>query len=107
MTDPLPPFSDARLQDPAYRGDLLAKLEALISVLEVARAKVVSNLCRPVEDAADEARLRRVRNQVDNTLKVCRQARQALRGGSPITMEEVLGTDIETLCEQLAGRLGA
>ena len=106
MTDPLPPFSDTRLQDPAYRADLLAKLEALISVLEVARAKVVSNLSRPVEDG-DISRLRRVRDQVENTLKVCRQARAALRGGSSITMEEVLGTDIDVLCEQLAGRLGS
>lgn len=101
MTDSLPPFSDARLADPVYRADLLAKLEALTSVLEVARAKVIVNLGTGDRDESELARLHRVRAQVENTLKVCRQAREALRGGDAITAEEVLGTDIDALCQRL------
>lgn len=101
MTDPLPPYSDARLADPVYRADLLAKLEALISVLEVARAKVIVNLGTEDRTESELNRLRRVRVQVENTLKVCRTARQALRGGDAITAEEVLGTDIDALCQRL------
>lgn len=109
MKDPLPPFSDdARLANPAYRADLLAKLTALISVLEVARAKVVVRLSGPEGgDEGDAQRLRRMRSQVENTLHVCRRAQLELRGGAPITAEEVLGTDIDALCTRLAGDLGA
>lgn len=108
MKDPLPPFSDARLADPRYRADLLSKLTALISVLEVARAKVVVRLSAgtPAAHAEEDlARLRRMRRQVENTLQICRRAQLELRSGDAITAEEVLGTDIDELCEQLASDL--
>ncbi len=77
---------------------MLVKIEALISVLQVARTKVVRNLDMP---GADCARLARVKLQVDNTLKVCRKARTVLRGANAISSEEILETDIDALCAQL------
>lgn len=78
---------------------MLVKIEALISVLQVARTKVVRNLDTP---GADAARLARVKLQVENTLKVCRKAQTALRGSEPISDEEILNTDIDALCSQLS-----
>ena len=71
-----PPFvPDQRLADPKYRRRLLNKIEALISVLEVARDKVMRNLGAP---DADVRRLRRVLANLDGTLQVCRRARRSL-----------------------------
>lgn len=78
---------------------MLVKIEALISVLQVARTKVVRNLDTP---GADAARLARVKLQVENTLKVCRKAQTALRGSEAISNEEILNTDIDALCSQLS-----
>ena len=101
MSEPVPPSPDFRLRDPSRRAELLRKVEALLSVLEVTQAKVLGNLSRRLS-AAEESRLRRMRRQVENTLKVCRRARTALRGGSPISSDEILGTDIDALCRRLA-----
>ena len=99
MTDPLQNSSEAKLSDPRYRAAMLGKIEALISVLEVAHSKVLASLGTP---SADRARLTRVEAQVANTLKVCRKARVALRGEAPISREEILETDLEALCSRLA-----
>lgn len=77
---------------------MLTKVEALISVLEVARQKVVTNIDAGSHDAD---RMLRVKRQVENTLKVCRRARTALRGISPISKEDVFNTNIDDLCSQL------
>jgi len=66
-----------RLADPAYRRELLGKVEALISVLEVARTKVETRLLGKVEDAAH---LRRVLVRLEGTLDVCHRARRMLLG---------------------------
>lgn len=101
MHGPAPRFSG--LPGPAreeQRLEMLAKVEALISVLELARGKVLSNL---TQRGVDVDRLLRVREQVESTLQVCRRARVALRGGgSPITAEQVKGTDLDALCTKLA-----
>lgn len=99
MTNPFHPDSHQQLTDPSYRAAMLVKIEALISVLQVARTKVVRNLETPGHDAA---RLARVQLQVENTLKVCRKAQTALRGSEAISNEEILGTDIDALCSQLS-----
>jgi len=99
MTDPLYPSSQAKLSDPQYRAAMLDKIEALISVLQVAHTKVLASLGTA---AADRSRLRRVEAQVSNTLKVCRKARVALRGDQPISREEIGRTDLEDLCSRLA-----
>jgi hypothetical protein len=79
---------------------MLAKVEALISVLELARGKVLSNLA---ERGVDTDRLHRVRVQVEATLQVCRRARVALRGsGTPITEQQIRATDLDALCTRLA-----
>ena len=98
MTDPFPPDSSQKLSDPHYRAGMLAKIEALISVLQVARSKVLYNLNTP---GIDDARLVRVKMQVENTLKVCHKARMVLRGSAPISSEEILNTDIDALCAKL------
>lgn len=79
---------------------MLAKVESLLTVLELARGKVLTSL---VQRGADQERLRRVREQVEATLLVCRRARLALRNaGSPITAEEIRNTDLDMLCRQLS-----
>lgn len=66
---------DPRLSDPAFRAALLAKVEALIAVLEIARRKVHRNLRVP---GCDEARLNRIQENLRHTLAVCRRAQVAL-----------------------------
>ena len=66
-----------RLADPAYRRELLGKVEALISVLELARARVETRLQGKVEDAVH---LRRVLVRLEGTLDVCHRARRMLLG---------------------------
>ncbi|MCP4093385.1 MAG: hypothetical protein GY747_08045 [Planctomycetes bacterium] len=100
MTDNSPFESEQKLTDPDYRAEMLNKVEALISVLEVARHKIVTNIDT---GAADADRMLRVKRQVENTLKVCRRARTALRGANPISKEDVFNTDIDDLCSQLVG----
>lgn len=101
MQGPAPRFSG--LPGPSrdeQRAAMLAKVEALISVLELARGKVLHSL---TQRGADAIRLCRVREQVEATLLVCRRARLALRnGGPPITKEQIRGTDLDLLCEQLS-----
>ncbi len=79
---------------------MLAKVESLLTVLELARGKVLTSLA---QRGADQERLRRVREQVEATLQVCRRARFALRNaGTPITAEEIRNTDLDMLCRQLS-----
>lgn len=82
------------------RAEMLAKVEALITVLELARGKVLAGLA---QKGVDAERLFQVRRQVEATLQVCRKARTALRGeGSPITQEDIESTDLDALCARLA-----
>lgn len=84
----------------AKRAAMLAKVEALITVLELARGKVLAGLAAR---GADAERLFQVRRQVEATLLVCRRARTVLRGiGTPITQDEIRTTDLDALCARLA-----
>jgi len=103
MTNPPSPDSSQQLSDPSYRAEMLTKIEALISVLQVARTKVIRNMETP---GTNSARLARVRLQVENTLQVCQKARTALSSAAPISSEEILNTDIDALCAQL-GAMGS
>lgn len=78
MSNSFPFVPDHRLYNPKYREELLSKLEALISVLEMAHQKVVRNIEMP---GADLTRLARVRNNLEGTLEVCRRARRLLVEG--------------------------
>ena len=75
MYDPIPSVPAHRLADPAYRRELLNKVESLLSVLEVAKVKVQVRLDGHVEDAP---RLHKVLNNLDGTIDVCRRARAIL-----------------------------
>lgn len=101
MNGPAPRFSG--FPGPSrdeQRVAMLAKVEALITVLELARGKVLHTRQR---SGADLERLQRVQDQVEATLQVCRRARLALRnGGTPITLEQIRGTDLDALCRKLA-----
>lgn len=82
------------------RAAMLSKVEALITVLELARGKVLTGLAAR---GADAERLFHVRRQVEATLQVCRKARSALRGGgTPISQDQIRETDIDALCARLA-----
>lgn len=75
MSDPIPPMDQRRLADPAYRAELLGKVEALISVLELARRKVHRNMQVP---GSDTDRLRKILLNLGNTLRICRRAQLTL-----------------------------
>ncbi len=74
-SQPEQPFSESNLADPAYRLRLLRKLNCLIAVLEVAKAKVQRSLTGPEPDLD---RLRGIRANLGSTLEVCRRAKGAL-----------------------------
>jgi len=103
MTNPPSPNSSEQLSDPSYRAEMLSKIEALISVLQVARTKVILNMDT---SGGSSARLARVKLQVENTLKVCRKARTALSGSAPISSKEISNTDIDALCSQFGAMEG-
>ena len=69
------PFSESNLDSPEYRERLMRKLNCLIAVLEVARAKVRRSLAGP---APDVERLNRIKKNLKETLDVCMRARSAL-----------------------------
>ncbi len=69
------------LSSAEYRAKLMHKLNCLISVLEVALAKVRVNLKTP---EADQDRLNRIRLNLENTLNVCRRAKTALEKREPM-----------------------
>jgi hypothetical protein len=73
-----PLLPEARLRDPRYRAELLGKIEALLSVLELAHRKVVANLALPGCD--NRPRLSRTRVDIEATLEILRRARATLRG---------------------------
>ena len=74
------PFSESDLDSPEYRERLMRKLNCLIAVLEVAKAKVRRSLAGP---APDVDRLTRIKKNLKETLDVCVRARSALeRKGS-------------------------
>ena len=75
MQDPIPSVPAHRLTDPAYRRELLNKVESLLSVLEIARTKVQHRIERK---GGDSERLRKVLHNLDGTVDVCRRARSIL-----------------------------
>ena len=86
-TPPTPreePFSESHLGSPEYRERLMRKLNCLITVLEVATAKVRKNMAG---SPPDSERLARICSNLQSTLEVCQRARTALerRHGSPPT----------------------
>lgn len=69
------PFSRSDLECPEYRARLMRKLNCLIAVLEVACAKVKRSLREP---EADRDRLKRIQDNLSETLRVCERAKSAL-----------------------------
>ena len=69
------PFSESNLDSPEYRERLMRKLNCLIAVLEVAKAKVRRSMAGP---APDVERLTRIKKNLKDTLDVCVRARSAL-----------------------------
>jgi hypothetical protein len=58
-----------------YRARLLTKLNCLIAVLEVAITKISRSMELP---GANEERLSKIRNNLQNTLSICSRAKQTL-----------------------------
>jgi hypothetical protein len=58
-----------------YRTRLTTKLNCLIAVLEVAIAKISKSMDLP---GANEERLSKIRGNLENTLSICRRAKQTL-----------------------------
>ena len=75
MQEPKEPFNESNLESAEYRERLMRKLNCLIAVLEVARAKVKKSLAGPVPDVD---RLKKIQGNLSSTLEVCRRARKAL-----------------------------
>lgn len=90
------PEPEKNLESAEYRASLLRKLNCLISVVEVALAKVRVNLQTPGSDAE---RLTRIRLNLENTLNVCRRAKLALERKEPLPAG--LPGDLSTLTAQV------
>ena len=69
------PYSDSHLDSPEYSKRLMRKLNTLIAVLEVACTKVRRSLAGPDPDVE---RLLRIQKNLNETLRVCVRAKQAL-----------------------------
>ena len=69
------PFQESNLDSAEYRDRLMRKLNCLIAVLEVAKAKVKKSLSGPKPDVA---RLRKIQANLSSKLEVCQRARRAL-----------------------------
>ncbi len=67
------------LSSAEYRARLLAKLNCLIAVLEVAIAKIVKSMDLP---GANEERLVKIRSNLQNTLSICKRAKNTLERGA-------------------------
>ncbi len=67
------------LSSAEYRARLLAKLNCLIAVLEVAIAKIVKSMDLP---GANEDRLVKIRSNLENTLSICKRAKNTLERGA-------------------------
>ena len=69
---------DKNLSSAEYRARLLAKLNCLIAVLEVAIAKISRSMDLP---GANGERLARIRGNLQNTLAICHRAKRTLEKG--------------------------
>ena len=67
------------LSSAEYRARLLAKLNCLIAVLEVAIAKIAKSMDLP---GANEDRLVKIRSNLENTLSICKRAKNTLERGA-------------------------
>ncbi len=67
------------LSSAEYRARLLAKLNCLIAVLEVAIAKISKSMDLP---GANEERLVKIRSNLENTLSICKRAKSTLERGA-------------------------
>ena len=63
------------LSSAEYRARLLTKLNCLIAVLEVAIAKISRSMDLP---GSNEERLAKIRSNLENTLSICKRAKQTL-----------------------------
>ena len=67
------------LSSAEYRARLLAKLNCLVAVLEVAIAKISKSMDLP---GANEERLVKIRSNLENTLSICKRAKSTLERGA-------------------------
>ena len=66
------------LSSAEYRAKLLTKLNCLIAVLEVAIAKISRSIDLP---GTNEERLLKIRGNLENTLSICKRAKNTLVKG--------------------------
>ncbi len=66
------------LSSAEYRAKLLTKLNCLIAVLEVAIAKISRSIDLP---GTNEERLLKIRSNLENTLSICKRAKNTLVKG--------------------------
>ncbi len=103
------PFSESHLDSPEYRRRLLRKLNTLIAVLEVARAKVLRSLEGP---NADVERLTRIQKNLGDTLRVCLRAKLALErcdklpADLPAQLAQATSSAVIPAHEPMSARLG-
>lgn len=80
------PVDRAGIGPTEYRTRLLTKLNCLIAVIEVAIAKVDRGLESPT---TNEERLQRVRANLENTLAICKRAKNTLQKGAGAPAKQV------------------
>jgi len=72
------PNPSTGLSSAEYRAKLLTKLNCLIAVLEVAIAKISRSIDLP---GTNEERLLKIRSNLENTLSICKRAKNTLVKG--------------------------
>ncbi len=100
------PFSESNLESAEYRERLMRKLNCLIAVLEVANAKVRQSLSQP---GGDQAKLARIKKNLQDTLDVCLRAKSSLERREPLPesvsqgLAKIVSSDVHAELEKSVG----
>jgi hypothetical protein len=81
------------LSSAEYRAKLLTKLNCLIAVLEVAIAKISRSIDLP---GTNEERLLKIRGNLENTLSICKRAKNTLVKGLDASPAKQASTSTST-----------
>ena len=80
MSSPFPSIPEAQMRQPAFRREMIRKIESLMAVMEITRIRVRMSQGQP---GANPLRLQRTRSDVERILQVCLRARWQLQNWSP------------------------
>ncbi|MCX8228921.1 MAG: hypothetical protein OTJ44_03115 [Planctomycetota bacterium] len=80
MSRPFPSIPEAQMRQPAFRRQMIQKIESVMAVMEIMRIRVRMSQGQP---GANSLRLQRTRSDAERILQVCLRARWQLQNWSP------------------------